>query len=144
MKAAVLFGGFPMLRIIFGIFIVLHGLVHLLYLGQSQRIFELQSGMDWPDRSWAFSAVLGDGTTRVLANVLLAAAALVFAVGGIGIITDQAWSRPIVVAAAAFSAVIFLLLWNGKCQQLDDNGGVGLLINLVILALLLIVQWPNF
>lgn len=132
-----------MLRIAFGIFILLHGLVHILYFGQSRRIFELQPGMDWPDRSWAFSGILGNETTRVLANVLLAAAALIFIMGGIGVVATQAWWRPVVVVAAVFSTVIYLLLWDGKLQRLDDNGGVGLLINLAILALLLIVQWPN-
>jgi hypothetical protein len=132
-----------MITIVFGIFIVLHGLVHLLYFGQSQRIFELQPGMEWPDRSWAFSS-LGDGPTRVLANVLLAASALAFIVGGIGIIASQAWWPTVVAIAAAFSAATFLLLWDGKLQRLDDNGGVGLLINLAILALLLVVQWPAF
>jgi hypothetical protein len=34
-----------MSRIIFGVFIVLHGLVHLLYFGQSARYFELQPEM---------------------------------------------------------------------------------------------------
>jgi hypothetical protein len=34
-----------LLSVIFGIFITLHGLVHLLYSGQSVRLFELQTGM---------------------------------------------------------------------------------------------------
>jgi hypothetical protein len=132
-----------MLRIVFGLFIVLHGLVHLLYLGQSRRIFELQPGMDWPDGSWAFSAALGNGTTRALANVLLLVAALGFVVGGIGIIVAQAWAQWVVMSTAAFSAAIYLLLWNGRLQRLDNNGGVGLLINLAILALSFFVQWPD-
>ena len=133
-----------MLRIVFGLFIVLHGLVHLLYFGQSQRLFELQPGMEWPDGSWAFSAVLGNGTTRMLANILLLAAALGFVIGGIGIIATQAWALPVVAVTAVLSAVTYLLLWNGRFQQLDNNGGVGLLIDLAILALVLLVQWPNF
>jgi len=133
-----------MLKIVFGIFLVLHGLVHLLYLGQCRRIFELQPGMGWPDGSWAFSGILGNGTTRALASVCLLLAALGFVVGGMGIIVAQSWWQPIVTVTAAFSTVIFFLLWNGKFQRLDDNGGVGLLINLAILALLFIVQWPNF
>jgi len=132
------------LRIVFGLFIVLHGLVHLLYFGQSQRLFELQPGMEWPDGSWAFSAVLGNGTTRMLANILLLAAALGFVIGGIGIIATQAWALPVVAVTAVLSAVTYLLLWNGRFQQLDNNGGVGLLIDLAILALVLLVQWPNF
>jgi hypothetical protein len=31
-----------------GIFFLLHGLVHLLYAGQSLRFFELRPGMTWP------------------------------------------------------------------------------------------------
>ncbi len=34
-----------MLRLIIGVFLVLHGLVHLLYAGQSARLFELQEGL---------------------------------------------------------------------------------------------------
>ena len=49
-----------MLAIIMGIFFVLHGLVHLLYAGQSRRLFELRPKMVWPDGSWAFSQLLGD------------------------------------------------------------------------------------
>jgi len=37
-----------MLTIILGIFCILHGLVHLLYAGQSRRLFELRPGMVWP------------------------------------------------------------------------------------------------
>ncbi len=48
-----------MVRILFGIFIVLHGLVHLLYFGQSARYFELQPGMVWPNGSWVVSKLLG-------------------------------------------------------------------------------------
>ena len=38
------------MRFVFGVFIVLHGLVHLLYFGQSARYFELKPGMVWPVR----------------------------------------------------------------------------------------------
>ncbi len=43
------------MRIIAGILFLLHGLVHLLYFGQSLRFFELQPDMIWPDNSWLFS-----------------------------------------------------------------------------------------
>lgn len=45
-----------MLRIIVGVFIVLHGLVRLLYFGQSQRFFKLKPGLVWPDGSWGFGS----------------------------------------------------------------------------------------
>jgi uncharacterized membrane protein YphA (DoxX/SURF4 family) len=132
-----------MIRIILGAFLVLHGLVHLLYFGQSQRIFELQPGMVWPDGSWAFSRFLGEATTRNLASILLILAAIGLVVGGIGIFAKQAWWRPVVVGVAAFSAVFYLLFWDGALQNLDNKGWIGILINLVILAAVLVFQWPN-
>lgn len=133
-----------MYRIIFAIFLVLHGLVHLLYLGQSRRLFELQPGMMWPDGSWAFSRLLGDDATRALASVLLLAATAAFLAGGAGVVARQAWWRPAVAGAAVFSAVIYVLLWDGRWQHLDDKGAVGLLINGAIVIAVLIFQWPDF
>jgi hypothetical protein len=38
-----------MITIIADIFLILHGLVHLLYAGQGWRFFEIRPGMVWPD-----------------------------------------------------------------------------------------------
>ena len=133
-----------MIRILVGIFFVLHGLVHMLYFGQSGRYFELQDGMVWPDGSWAFSRLLGDAGTRTLAGVLLVLAAFGFTAGGLGIFVKQAWWRPVVVITSVFSSALYLLLWDGGWEHLDNKGGVGILINLAILAALLIFQWPEF
>ncbi len=129
-----------MLRFVFGLFIVLHGLVHLLYFGQSWRLFELQPGMVWPEGSWAFSKLLGNGATRLLASISCLLAAIGFVAGGIGILLRQAWWRPVVVVSAAFSAVIFILFWDGERQKLDNKGGIGLLINIAILVAVLILR----
>ena len=132
-----------MLRFIVGVFIVLHGLVHLLYFGQSRRLFELRPGMAWPDGSWAFSRWLGDPASRKLASILLVLAAVGFVAGGAGILGKQAWWRPLVVGAAVFSSVICLLFWDGALRNLDDKGAIGILINVAILTAVLIFQWPN-
>jgi len=126
-----------MVKNIFGLFLVLHGLVHLLYLGQSQGIFELQQGMDWPDGSWTFSKLLGDGPTRMLTGVFLVVAAAGFAAGGAGLFLTQAWWRPVVISAAVFSSLVYLLLWDGTARHLDNQGAVGILINVAILAVVL-------
>lgn len=132
-----------MLKFITGIFIVLHGLVHLLYFGQSWRLFELRPGMVWPDGSWAFSKLLGDRANRILASISCILAAIGFVVSGIGIFFGQTWWRQAAVVSAAFSAVIFILFWNGKPKDLDDQGGIGLLIDAAILVSVLIFGWPN-
>ncbi len=132
-----------MWQIVTGVFLVLHGLVHLFYLGQSARLFELQSEMVWPDGSWAFSKLLGGEATRSLASILCVLAAIGFVVGGIGIFVSQAWWRPVVMGSAAFSAVIFILLWDGQMQMLANKGLFGILINLAILVALLAFRWPR-
>jgi hypothetical protein len=133
-----------MLRLVVGVFLVLHGLVHLLYFGQSRRLFELQPGMAWPEGSWAFSKLFGDGATRWLASISCVLAAIGFVVGGIGIFAGQAWWRPVVVGSAAFSAAIFVLFWDGKLQKLANKGAIAILINGAILVAVLIFQWPDF
>lgn len=130
-----------MVRIIFGIFIVLHGLVHLLYFGHSARYFELQPGLSWPDGAWAFSGFMGTGTVRMVGNILLVLAALLFVVGGIAVFTRQDWWRLAVTISTVFSTAVYLLLWNGRFERLADNGWVGILINLAVLAVIYIFSF---
>lgn len=133
-----------MLNIVIGVFIILHGLVHMLYSGQSQKLFELQPGMTWPDDSWAFSGFLGNTTTRSLASISLVLIAVILVIGGIGLLAKWELWRSIVIGGTMLSSVAYLLLWNGKLQRLDNQGFVGILINLAILAALLIFKWPKF
>ena len=133
-----------MVRLVIGVFMVLHGLVHLLYVGQSQKLFELQPGLAWPDGSWVFSRVLGDERARLIAAILLVVAAAGFVIGGAGILAGQAWWRPIVVGSAAFSSIIFVLYWNGTLQRLSEQGLFALLINAAILTAVLVFKWPDF
>ena len=132
-----------MLKILFGIFTILHGLVHMLYFGQSARYFELQPGMVWPDGSWAFSKLLGVEPVRMLANIMLILAAAGFVVSGIGILAGLTWWRPVIIGTAIFSSLIYLLFWNGMFKHLDNQGAIGILLNLAILAIILIFHWPK-
>jgi hypothetical protein len=133
-----------MLQWIVGIFLVLHGLVHLLYFGQAMKFFELQPGMVWPQGSWAFSRLGAADVTRLLAGIACIMAAIAFIAGATGIFTRQSWWRPLIVGAAAFSSVLYLIFWNGSQQRLPDQGAVGLLIDLAILAAVLLLRWPVF
>ena len=88
-----------MQTIIIGIFFLLHGLVHLLYAGQSGRLFELRPNMTWPDGSWIFSKRL-DETTRLLASISLVLAALGFIAGGTVLVIRQDGWRLVPVGSA--------------------------------------------
>jgi hypothetical protein len=131
-----------MLRVLFGIFIVLHGLVHLWYVTLSQGLVEFQAEMGWIGKSWLFSPLLGDGATSALATVPYCLATLGFVVGGIGVFVQQEWWRPVVIGSAAFSAAIIFLFWDGGLQMLIEKGLIGFLINVALLVALLIFGWP--
>jgi hypothetical protein len=131
-----------MLTVLLGVSLVLHGLVHLLYAGQSLRFLELRSGLVWPDGSWAFSRLLGDETARLLASVPLGLIALGFIASGLVLLLSPDWWRPLTVSVTLLSTAVFVLHWDATSRALSDQGGVAILINLAILAAVLVVRWP--
>jgi hypothetical protein len=132
----------PLLTLIIGTLVVLHGLVHLLYSGQSCRLFELQPGMVWPQNAWTISRLLGNRALRSLATVACALAAIGFVAGATGLFSGHDWWRPMVVGSAAFSTVLFALFWDGRTEHLSENGAVGVLIDLVLIAVV-VVPWQQ-
>lgn len=125
-------------RWVVGTFIMLHGLVHLWYLTLSQRLVQFEAEMGWTGQSWLLSAFLGDSALRWLATALYAVATLGFVAGGLGLVAQQEWWEPITIATAAVSAVTIVLFWDGGTQMLVQKGLVGLLIDIIILAVLLL------
>lgn len=133
-----------MTRIILGIFFILHGLVHGLYTGQSIRLFELQPGMDWPDRSWLFSRLVNIEAIRWVSGAALALAGLVFLIAGSGLLLRQPWWRVTAITAAGFSSLIYILTWDGSLNKLPDQGIIAVLINLAALLLILFLDRQVF
>jgi hypothetical protein len=122
------------MSVLVGIFFILHALVHLLYAGQALRFFELRPGLTWPDGSWLFSNLLGDPATRRLAAGALTLAALGFLAAGLGVFLGAGWRQTVTLGAAALSIAVYLLFWDGRFHHLPDQGAVGILINVAILA----------
>jgi hypothetical protein len=72
------------IRTLFGIFVMLHGLVHLWYVTLSRGLVEFRPEMGSTGQSWLFIPLLGDAATRWLATIVYALATFSFAAGGIG------------------------------------------------------------
>jgi hypothetical protein len=132
-----------MIRLVLVLFIILHGLVHLLYAGQARRLFELRPGLVWPDDSWLLSGRLDAPAVRNLAGLLYVLAAAGFVLGGIGLLIGQPWSRTVVVASALLSTGGVLLFWDGTAQKLPDQGLIAVLINIGLAALFLLQRVPE-
>ena len=125
------------MQIVAGLFIVLHGLVHLWYLVLSRGLVEFKPEMGWNGRSWLLTRPLGDALTRTLASAGYGLAALAFVAAGVGILADAAWFRSGLVGSAVFSTVVIALFWDGDTDRLVQKGLIGILINVALLALLL-------
>jgi hypothetical protein len=128
------------LKVIFAIFVILHGLVHLLYAAQARRLFELAPGLAWPESSWLLSRLVGEQAIRAVAIVIYVLAAAGFVVSGIGLLFGGSWSHTAVVASAAVSTVGVILFWDGKLQRLPDQGLIAVLIN-IGLVIVVLMQW---
>ncbi len=128
------------MKIILGIFIILHGLVHWLYFGQSNRYFTLKAEMTWPSGSWAFSHLMAESSLRYIASGLIALAGIGFMASGIGVLTNQAWWRMILISSSMLSAIIYILFWNGSMQNLDGQGLVGIIIDIALLVMVILLR----
>ena len=136
-----------MLRLLIGLFIISHGLVHLWFFTLSQGLVKFQPGMrepGWTGKSWLFTSLLGDSTTRLLASILFITAAVAFVVSGFGILFRADWWWTALIGSALFSAVTILILWDGSLQLAVDKGVIGFLISLAILFILLLFKRPAF
>jgi hypothetical protein len=130
-----------MINIIVGIFLVLHGLVHLLYFGHSMRFFKLKPEMIWPDGSRVFSAFGTEATRNIAANACVLAS-IGFVAGAAGLFASADWWSPITVISAVFSSALFVLCWDGEFKSLPNKGMYAILINAAILIAVLGFGWP--
>ncbi len=94
--------------------------------------------MDWPDDSWVFSRFIDYYDIRNIAAVACVVATLLFVIGGIAFFLDASWWHTGLVISAAFSSALFFLFWDGEKRQIINQGGVDLLIDIVILVVLLV------
>lgn len=90
------------MRWIAGLFVIAHGLVHLaIWLPKPDEKAPFDVG---------HSPLAGD--VRKLASVLAMAAAVILALGGLGLIGDASWWTPVTVTGAVVSAALLLLTFN--------------------------------
>jgi hypothetical protein len=131
-----------MLRFIYGVIIILHGLVHMWYVTLAQRWVPFEPDMGWTGSSWLLTNAIGDGATRTLETIVYTFTTLGFIVGGIGVFANTDWWTTFMTTAAIASSVGVFLFWDGSFEMLVQKGLLGLLINIAVLAGLWIFNWP--
>ena len=123
-----------MLKVLSGIFVVLHGLVHLWYVVLSFGLVEFQPDMGWTGTSWLLSGILQESTLRMASAGLFIISTLAFVISGIGIFIDADWLDPVILVSAILSSVVLFVFWDGSFEMIVQKGLIGVLINLVVIA----------
>ena len=129
------------MNILIGIFILLHGLVHIWYVTLSQGWVEFQANMGWTGKSWLLSNLLGNDVTRMFATIFYGLSTITFLVAGFGLLAKQDWSRVWMIAASVVSTITILVFWDGNIGMPVEKGLLGLLINIGILVAILMFGW---
>lgn len=132
-----------MVKFLLGFFLILHGIVHVLYAADSQGFFELKPGMGWPDGSWLLPKVIGNVATGVVATAMMVLIALGFVISGVTLLLAVPFWRTLAVGGAALSLIAYLVLWDGTMNNLDGQGAFGILLDLAIILSIAVLKWPR-
>ncbi|MBI9051390.1 MAG: hypothetical protein JEZ00_18340 [Anaerolineaceae bacterium] len=125
----------------FGIFMLLHGLVHIWYIVLSRQWVAFTPEMGYSGQSWLLSKPLGDGSTRLLASLLYGLSTVVMVIAAISILCNGGWMRPWLIIGSICSAMTILICWDGSFERIIEKGLIGFLINIVSIGLALGNSW---
>jgi hypothetical protein len=126
-------------NLLVGIFLALHGLVHLWYVVLSQGWVDVEDAMGWNGHSWLLSGSLAEGTILSLATVVYVLVTVGFVAGGVGYALQTDWRSPVLIGAAVLSALMLVTMWDGQFDLLVEKGIVGVAINLALVGALLVL-----
>ncbi len=131
-----------MLKSLFAILAVLHGLVHIWFVVLIQEWVPFEPQMGWTGESWLLGKIVGGPALKGVATILYTSAAAAFVVGGVGVLIQGGWWRPVLTASALVSMTAILLFWDGRGQYIVQKGLIGFLLDAAILVLLVVFNWP--
>lgn len=132
-----------MLHIIVGVFLILHGVVHVWYVVMARGLVAANPDTIWSGKSWLFTKPLGDKTTMTLATIVHSVTTLLFVVAGIGLVAQQPWWSTWAVAASLLSIAGIVGFWDGQPDHPIEKGLLGVIIDVGVLVAVLYFGWPS-
>ena len=124
-----------MIGLVAGGVLAAHGIGHVLGW---MPAFGIAAFEGVSSRSWALTAVLGDGGARVMAGVLFVVPTAGFILAAAGLLTGQPWWRQVAVGSATASLLATALY----PQAFTTGATVGsVVVNLAVLYGILVAGW---
>ncbi len=132
-----------MLHIVLGVFLILHGAVHLWYVAMARGLITADADTIWNGKSWLLTRTLGDQMTMTLATIVHSVTTLLFVIAGVGLVAQQEWFASCAVAGAILSLAAILGFWDGRRDHPVEKGLLGIIIDTGILVAILYFEWPS-
>lgn len=133
-----------MTNFIFSLFVLLHGLAHLVYTAMARGLIPAtESQPDLTGSSWLLSDWLDTQAIRNFGALSFAILALLFAGVAGGLWLRQSWAAQSLIVAAFLSSVFLVVFWDGNFKDLASKSIVGLLINLGFLLAFYLFRYPS-
>ena len=126
-----------MINDIVGIFLILHGLVHLLYVALTQN-WIIDSDIVWNEESKLLSRFISDSELSILGLIAYAIAIISIIVSGAGLMIGAGWWKYLLTISAIYSSTMFLLFWDGQLRHLPDKGFIGIAINIGLIIFVIV------
>jgi len=102
-------------------------------MGHSLNYFELEKGFIWPDNSKLLANIFSLKTKKILAGVLCIIATISFVVAGICVlIGHSSWQQMEIIFPVILSTLLFVTFWDGGSHKLHTQGGIAIIINILI------------
>lgn len=118
-----------MIKLITGVFILLHGLVHGWFVILAAGCINYKPNMGWTYESWILSEILKPIVLKKSAIILFSTSGILFLAAALGILAESAWKMNLLVIAALFSSISVILFFDGNWKILVQKGLIGLIIN---------------
>jgi hypothetical protein len=122
-----------MLRTILALVIGAHGIGHILFLVPLLGIAEWGQSA----RSWLLT---GDSSARLIGTLLWVVVLLAFGAAVVGLFGQQNWWRTAAIVGAVVSTIGLVIFWQTPVSAPMISA---LIFNALVLAALLIFQWPS-
>lgn len=122
-----------MQNVLFSIFLILHGLVHLWYFTLAAKLVEFKAEMGWDISASMISRILSQSSASNIAMISYPIIAFTFVVVGVLWNFNEDLSKNLLVVISIVSSIFIILFWDGSFDKVVENGLVGLIANFIVL-----------
>ena len=125
-----------MIKTLFGLFLIAHGLVHFLYASILMGLLNPEkAGIPWSGKSWIFSNFFGKNSLDKIGSIFYIGVIIFFVISGFLYLFNSNISSQMIVISSILSTIAIFLYWDGSFNKLIEKGLIGIIINIGLIII---------